>query len=81
MFERVLQSERIDDRGKHAHLVRGDAVHGARGRGHAAKDIAATHHNAELHARPHHLRHFRGQLPDAISIDAECGGAGHHLAA
>ena len=62
VFERVLQGERVNDRSQHAHLVRGDAVHGARGRGHAAKDIAATHHNAELHARPHHLLQNRDAL-------------------
>ncbi len=81
MFERVLQGERINNCGEHAHLVGGDAVHGARGPGHAAENIASTHHNTELHARPRYLSYFGGQLPDAIRINAECGGAGHHFAA
>src|SRR3546814_3303123 len=45
--ERVLQRERVDDRGQHAHVVGRGALHAARGGRNAAEDVAATHHQAD----------------------------------
>jgi hypothetical protein len=81
LLERVLQGERINDRGQHAHLVRGDAVHVARRPGDTAKNIPAADYDAELDAGPRYFSYFRRQLPDAFGIDAEGPGARHHLAA
>ena len=49
LFERVLEGERVDDRGEHAHVVGRVAVHPAfaGGRG-AAPDVAATDHDGQL---------------------------------
>jgi hypothetical protein len=49
-LERVLQRQRVDDRGQHAHVVGGRAVHAARARGQAAEDVAATDDDRRLNA-------------------------------
>src|ERR1019366_522853 len=43
LFEGVAEGQRIDDRGQHAHVVAGDAVHAAGSGGHTTKDVAAAH--------------------------------------
>ena len=50
VFERVLQRERVDHGGEHAHVVAGRAVHAARAGGQAAEDVAAADHDAGLDA-------------------------------
>ena len=50
-FQRVLQGQRVDHRGEHAHVVGGDAVHVFRLHGHAAEKIAAADDDGDL-ARP-----------------------------
>ena len=49
-LERVLQRERVDDRGQHAHVVALRAIHAFAGAAQAAEDVAAADHQAELHA-------------------------------
>ena len=49
-FERILQRERVHDRGEHAHVVARDAVHaGAREAG-AAEEVAAADDDGDLDA-------------------------------
>ena len=52
-LERVLQRQRVDDRGEHAHVVGLGAVHAGTGAGHAAPDVAAADddRDVDLHAR------------------------------
>jgi hypothetical protein len=69
-LERVLQCDRVDDRGEHAHVIAGYAVDAVRGRGHAAKDVAAADDDRDLHA---HLLHFRDLVRDVgedVGVDA-----------
>ena len=47
-FQRILQSQRIDHRGQHAHVISGDAVHLLGLLGDAAKKIAAADHMGML---------------------------------
>ena len=48
--ERILQCQRIDHGGQHAHVVRRHAIHIHGRRRDAAKEIAAAHHQPDLHA-------------------------------
>ncbi len=50
LFERVLQRQRVDHGGQHAHVIRRHAIHVHGRRRHAAKEIAAAHHQPDLHA-------------------------------
>ena len=49
----------------------GDAVHVPGSGGHAAKDIAAAHHDADLHAGCGHVGDFARQRLDPLGINAE----------
>jgi hypothetical protein len=49
-FQRVLQREPVHDRGQHADIVAGGAIHPAGGRREAAKDVAAPDHDPDLDA-------------------------------
>ena len=50
VLERVLQREGVDHRREHAHVVGGRAVHAARARREAAKQVAAADDDRGLHA-------------------------------
>src|SRR5439155_691221 len=50
LLECVLQSESIDDRRQHAHVVCRNAVHIARLLGHAAEEVASAHDYGNLNA-------------------------------
>ena len=81
LFERVLQRQRVDHGGQHAHVIGGDAVHAAGRGGHAAKEVAAAHHHADLNAGCRHFGDFARQRSHPLRIDAEGGRAGQHFAA
>ena len=49
-LERVLQRERVDHGGEHAHVVGAGAVHAARRAGHAPPDVAAADDDRDLDA-------------------------------
>ena len=70
-FERVLQSQRIDDGGEHAHVIGGNAVHVFRLVGDAAEEVATTHDNRDLNAEAVHVRQLGGDFVDAGGIYAE----------
>ena len=71
LFQRVLQGEAVDDGGEHAHVVGRDAVHVAGGGGHAAEEVAAADHQADLHAGARDFGDLGGQGVDLFGIDAE----------
>src|SRR5262249_410594 len=64
VVQSILQGERVDDRGEHAHVVGGNAVHVARLVGHATEEIAASHYDCSLHAERVHLLDLTGDLVD-----------------
>ena len=69
-FERILQGQRVDDRGQHAHVIsRGalDAFFAAR---HAAKDVPAPDDDDQLQAQSAHLADLRGHVRHARAVDA-----------
>jgi hypothetical protein len=49
-LERILHGERVHDRGEHAHVVGGDAVHAGARQARAAERFAAAEHHRHLHA-------------------------------
>ena len=50
LLERVLQRQRVEDGGEHAHVVGGGAVHARRGAGEAAEDVAGADDDRDLDA-------------------------------
>ena len=73
LFERVLQGQGVDHRGQHAHVVGRDAIHVLRRRRHAAEEVAAADHQADLDAGLGDLGDLGRQLVDPLRIDAERG--------
>ena len=60
LLERVLHGQAVDDRGEHAHVVAGGAIHALRAGGHAAEDVAAADDDADFDAEaPGFLRCLR----------------------
>src|SRR5262249_49121691 len=76
----VRERQAVDQRGQHAHVVGGHAVHAARAAGEAAKDVAAAEDDADLDAERVHVAHFLGQLRQHVLVDAVAGLAGEQLA-
>ena len=79
LFDRVLDGQRVDDGGQHAHVVGGNAVHVLRLLGDAAKKVAAPHHDGDLDPARGDLGHLRGDLVDARDIDAETPARGQRF--
>ena len=50
LFQRILQGQTVHDRCQHAHVVGRSAFHPEGSCLDAAKNIAATHHDSDLHA-------------------------------
>ena len=80
-FERVLQAQGVNDGGQHPHVVGGNAIHVLRGCRDAAKEIAAAHHQSDLHAGLRDFGDLRGQSFHALRIDAKGGPTGQNLTA
>src|SRR5581483_8588931 len=51
LLQRVLQGQRVDYGGQHAHMIGGDAVHILRLFGDSAEEVSATDHNSDFHAQ------------------------------
>ena len=79
-FERVLQGKRVDDRGQHAHVVGGDAVHVFGLVGNAAEEIAAAHDDGDLDTEAVHIGQFGGDFVNAGGVDAEALVGGQSFA-
>src|SRR5262249_54440799 len=69
-LEGVLQRQRIDDGGEHAHVVGGGAVHPSDARGDAPEDVAAADDDGDLDAEPDHFKHLGGDTVEHRRIDA-----------
>ncbi len=67
-LQRALHGQRIDDGGEHPHIVRRRPLDAARGTGQAAKDVAATDHQADLDAEPVNFLHFSGDARNDARI-------------
>ena len=74
------ERQRVHDRGQHADVVGLGAVHPLGGAGHAAEDVAAAHHNGQLHAVVHDLGDLVGQIVNDLRIDAVAQIARQRLA-
>src|SRR3954447_23573800 len=80
MLERVLQGQRVEDDGEHAHVVRGGPVH-PRGRSlQAAVDVAGAEHDRDLHAAVVHGLELGGDGLDGVGVRAEVQVAHQRLA-
>src|ERR1700722_3862958 len=55
----ILQSKRINYRGQHAHMVRGNTVHHASLFGNTTEEIPSTHHNGD----------FNTEVPDCQDLE------------
>ena len=80
-FEGILQGQRVDHRGQHAHVVAGGTVEPQLACGHAAEDVASADDERDLHAHLVHPLHLPGDGLDDREIDAVIAGATKCLAA
>jgi hypothetical protein len=71
LFNGVLERDRVDYRGKHAHVVGGNPVHVDRLLGDSAKEVASADDDADLAAERVDGGDFCGNFMDEDSIDAE----------
>ena len=78
-LQRILQSQGIDDRGQHAHVIGGNAVHGLGLLGHAAEEIAAADHDGDLDSQTMYFGDFRRDLVHASVINTEALSGGQRL--
>jgi hypothetical protein len=70
MLERILEGEGIDDRGEHAHLVRGRTVHPAGFVLAAADEIAGADYDREFNAERGDFLDFESDVGERVEIDA-----------
>src|SRR5271157_941384 len=78
-LQRILQGQGIDDRGQHAHVIGGNAVHGLGLLGHAAEEVAAAHYDRDLNSQPVHFGDFGRDFVHPGVIDAEALPGGQRL--
>ena len=69
-LERVLHRERVHDRGEHAHVIAGDAVHAGARQPRAAEDVAAADDDRDLHAQAHDLADLERDALEHLRVDA-----------
>ena len=69
-FERLAESEAVQHRGQHAHVIAAHPVHAVGGGGEAAIDVAAADHEAELEAKIGGLTDIGGDLVQHLHVDA-----------
>ena len=70
LFQRILQGQRVDDGGQHAHVIAGGALDAALAAGQAAENIAAADHHHDLHAQVAHLADLLGHVLHRLGADA-----------
>ncbi len=71
MLERVLEGERVDHRGEHAHVVGRGALHALGAGREPAEQVAAADHDGGLHAHPLYLADVFCDLSRHAGIDPE----------
>ena len=79
LLECILQGNGVDDRGKHAHVVGGHAVHFLGLLGDAAKEVAAADYDADLHTQRVNFGEFAGNLGNLFSVQAKPARASQGL--
>jgi hypothetical protein len=71
LLERVLQGDRVDNCGKHAHIVRGHPVHLFGLRRHTAEKIAAADHDPDFDTQGVDISDFSGNVSHFIGVQTE----------
>jgi hypothetical protein len=71
LFKAVLQSDGVDHRRQHAHVIRGDPVHVFGGCGHATEKIPAPNYQAYLDAGFYDFGNLLGKRGDSRGIQAK----------
>ena len=79
--KRILQGERIDDGGEHAHVIAGGAFDAAFAARQTAKDIAAADDHDHFHAQFAHFADLLGHVVDGFRGNADPGLAPQRFAA
>ena len=79
LFEGVLQSQRVDDRGQHSHVVSGNAVHVLGLLGNPAEEVSAANYDRDLHAKGIDVGEFSGNLVNAGGVNTETLRSGQRL--
>ena len=79
LFQRILQRQRIDHRGQHAHMICGNPVHLFGLLGHAAEKIASAHHDRDLNSERSNVREFSSDFVNAKRVDTKTLGRGQEL--
>src|SRR5205823_487688 len=69
-LESVLQRQRVDHRGQHAHVIAGHAVDAFGGGGDAAKDVATADDDGDLDAGALHVDDLVGDVGERLRVDA-----------
>ena len=67
-LERILERERVDHRGEHAHVVGAGAIHASLGAAEPAEDVAAPDDHRDLHAE------VRARVGDLVGDALHHGG-------
>ena len=70
VLERVLQRQRVEHGGEHAHVVGGGALHARGGAGQAAVDVAGADHDRDLDAAVVDLADLARDRRDALEVGA-----------
>ena len=71
LLQRILQSQSVDDRGQHAHVIGGNTVHGLGLFGYAAEEIAAADHDRDLDAQTMNFSQLRGNFVHTLVLDTK----------
>src|SRR5437016_5625993 len=74
-----LQSERVDHRREHAHVVGGRAVHAAGARRETAEDVAPADDDRDLDAERRDVAHLGGHPREHLRIDPVALAAGERF--
>src|SRR5262249_50854079 len=69
IFQCVLESDRVEHRRQHTHVIGGSAIHSLCRQRQSAKDISASDHDGHFDAKMMHAIHFLGDSGDGCRID------------
>jgi hypothetical protein len=71
LLDCILQRDRVDHCGQHAHVIGGHAVHRLGLLGNSAKEIAAAHYDRHFNAQFVNFGNFPGYFVDFVDINAK----------
>src|SRR5579871_5018439 len=69
LFQSVLQCQRVDHGGQHAHVISGDAVHVTRLFRHTTEEISSADDQSDFHAEIVYVLDLRGDGVNAAGFD------------